>query len=69
MQEPGGNMGAKKQHLSESRTETLVVDLLQIQGWKTGRPPKGGLVRQNEYMALDRIHPDKATLYARAIAC
>lgn len=48
-------MASKKQHLSESRTETLVVDLLQIQGWKTARPPKGCLVRQNEYKALDHL--------------
>jgi type I restriction enzyme M protein len=48
-------MAVLKQHLSESRTETLVVDLLHIQGWKTGRPPKGGLVRQNEYKVLDHL--------------
>jgi N-6 DNA Methylase len=26
-------------HLSETRTETLILDLLNIQGWATGRPP------------------------------
>lgn len=36
-------------HLSETRTEDTVVDLLKIQGWKTDRAPKGSVVRQNEY--------------------
>jgi hypothetical protein len=36
-------------HLSETRTETLILDLLAIQGWDTGRLPTGCLVRQNEY--------------------
>ncbi len=39
-------------HLSETRTETLIVDLLTIQGWNTNRPPGGCLVRQNEYKAF-----------------
>ncbi len=36
-------------HISETRTETLVLDLLTIQGWDVNRPPNGCLVRQNEY--------------------
>jgi len=39
-------------HISETRTETLVLDLLNIQGWNTTRPPIGCLVRQNEYKAF-----------------
>lgn len=39
-------------HLSERRTEGLTVDLLNIQGWSTNRPPKGHVVRQNEYKAF-----------------
>ncbi len=41
---------AKRKHLSESRTEDIVMDLLKIQGWQdTSRPPKGWVVRKNEY--------------------
>src|SRR5712692_10159165 len=39
-------------HISEVRTEALVSDLLAIQGWDTGRPPNGCVVRQNEYKAF-----------------
>lgn len=39
-------------HLSETRTEDLISDLLDIQGWPNGRPPKGRVVRQNEYKAF-----------------
>ncbi len=39
-------------HSSEVRTETLILDLLAIQGWPTGRPPQGCVVRQNEYKAF-----------------
>lgn len=39
-------------HSSEARTETLILDLLHIQGWATGRPPHGCVVRQNEYKAF-----------------
>ncbi len=39
-------------HLSERRTEEVVVDLLTIQGWVISKPPKGRVVRQNEYKGL-----------------
>lgn len=39
-------------HLSERRTEDLALDLLNIQGWGTNLPPKGNVVRQNEYKAF-----------------
>lgn len=39
-------------HISETRTEALVTDLLGIQGWDIARPPSGNVVRQNEYKAL-----------------
>ena len=45
-------------HLSETRTESMTIDLLKVQGWNIGRPPKGALVRQNEYKSfthLDRL--------------
>src|SRR5258708_29243001 len=42
-------------HLSERRTEDIVVDLLDIQGWPTGRPPNGRLIRQNEYKAFSHL--------------
>lgn len=31
------------------RTEDLISDLLDIQGWPLGKPPKGRVIRQNEY--------------------
>lgn len=40
---------------SEVRTEHSINDLLNIQGWHTGRPPKGSVVRQNEYKAFPQI--------------
>ena len=42
-------------HLSERRTEDVVVDLLQIQGWPTARPIKGRVIRQNEYKAFAHL--------------
>jgi predicted RNA methylase len=45
----------QQQHLSERRTEDLTVDLLDIQGWSTNRPPKGSVVRQNEYKAFPTL--------------
>jgi hypothetical protein len=42
-------------HISERRTEDLTLDLLDIQGWPTNRPPKGRLVRQNEYKAFTAL--------------
>lgn len=46
-------------HLSETRTEKLVVDLLDVQGWNTAKPPKGNLLRHNEY----RCHPRLKQLF------
>jgi type I restriction enzyme M protein len=43
------------QHLSERRTEELALDLLQIRGWNTAKPPRGSVVTQNEYRALPSI--------------
>ncbi len=42
-------------HSSETRTETLALDLLTIQGRSTGRPPNGCVVRQNEYKAFSEL--------------
>ncbi|HEV2913011.1 MAG TPA: N-6 DNA methylase [Pyrinomonadaceae bacterium] len=43
-------------HSSERRTEDVTMDLLDIQGWKPlNRPPKGRLVRQNEYKAFVQL--------------
>lgn len=42
-------------HLSERRTEDLVVELLDIQGWPPGRPPRGRVVRQNEYKTFPHL--------------
>ena len=43
-------------HYSEKRTERLVEDLLYIQGWNTSRPPKGRLLRQNEYKSIPHLN-------------
>lgn len=40
---------AKQKHVSESRTEDLIMDLLKIQGWPLDRPPRGSVIRKNEY--------------------
>lgn len=37
------------EHLSEVRTEDLVSDLLYIHDWPDDRPPKGRVIRRNEY--------------------
>lgn len=42
-------------HSAEARTETLILDLLSIQGWSTGRPPNGCVVQQNEYKAFSPL--------------
>lgn len=42
-------------NLSEQRTEDVVMDLLDIQGYATSRPPKGHVVRQNEYKAFSEL--------------
>ncbi len=47
-------------HLSEHRTEDIVMDLLHIQGYSTYRPPKGCVVHQNEYKAF----PELAQIFA-----
>lgn len=46
-----------KSFLSETRTEESILDLLNIQGWLLARPPKGTLVRQNEYKAYPELEP------------
>ncbi len=39
-----------QKHYSERRTEDVTIDLLNIQGWDSlSRPPRGRLLRQNEY--------------------
>lgn len=43
-------------HLSETRTEDLIRDLLFIQGWSVKRPPKGNLMRQNEYKDFSHLN-------------
>jgi len=42
-------------HLSETRTEDLIRDLLFIQGWSVKRHPKGNLIRQNEYKDFSHL--------------
>jgi hypothetical protein len=42
-------------HISESRTETLVLELLDIQGWLLNRPPRGQVLRKNEYKTIPEI--------------
>lgn len=49
-------------HLSERRTEDLAQDLLRFQHWDVQRPPKGQVVRQNEYKA----YPDLRALFLGA---
>lgn len=41
--------------VSERQTEGLARDLLAIQGWKIGRPPRGNVLQQNEYKAAPGI--------------
>lgn len=45
-------------YLSETRTEDTILDLLKIQGWETAKPPKGSVIRQNEY----KNHPALAEM-------
>ena len=40
---------------SERRTERLLLDLLESQGWSTLRPPTGDLLIQHEYRAFPEI--------------
>ena len=42
-------------HLTERRTEDTACELLDIQGWPLSRPPKGRLVRQNEYKSFPEL--------------
>lgn len=49
-----------QKHKSESRTEDLIMDLLRIQGWQTDRPPKGSVIRKNEY----KDYPSISKLFA-----
>lgn len=44
-----------KSSVSETRTEDSILDLLNIQGWSQIKPPKGSLVRQNEYKAYPEL--------------
>lgn len=39
-------------HHSESRTEDVVMDLLDIQGWPLDRPPRGCIIIKNEYKSF-----------------
>ncbi len=48
-----------KVHKSETRTVALVLDLLEIQGWSTSKPPKGRLIRENEY----KNYPELAKIF------
>lgn len=34
---------------SESRTETLAIELLKVRGWENARPPKGNVLWKQEY--------------------
>lgn len=42
-------------HESEKRTEDTILDLLDIQGWRTSKPPRGDVIRQNEYKAYSGL--------------
>lgn len=44
-----------RKNLSERRTEDIALDLLNIQSWRIARPPKGDVVRQNEYKDLEDL--------------
>jgi type I restriction-modification system DNA methylase subunit len=47
-------------HISERRTEDIAQELLDIQGWALGRPPKGQVLRQNEY----KDYPQLAEIFS-----
>lgn len=51
--ESGGFLVAK--HQSERRTEAVAEELLEIQGWPTSKPPKGRVIRQNEYKSFPSL--------------
>jgi type I restriction enzyme M protein len=42
-------------HLSERRTEDLAQDLLRFQRWDTRKPPRGRVVKQNEYKGFPNL--------------
>lgn len=42
-------------HESEKRTEDTILDLLDIQGWRTPKPPRGDVIRQNEYKSFSGL--------------
>ena len=42
-------------HISERRTEAIINDLLNTQGWQIGKPPKGAVLQQNEYKGFPYI--------------
>lgn len=47
---------ARAERISEVRTEHLLTELLSAQGWSTSRPPKGELLRQQEYRDHPHLH-------------
>jgi type I restriction enzyme M protein len=55
-------MNLANQRSSERRSEYLLNDLLQCQGWDVRRPPSGDVLYQQEY----RSHPTLAELLAKA---
>lgn len=40
---------------SETRTEDIARELLTVRGWDSKRPPKGNLLRQNEYRKYSHL--------------
>lgn len=46
---------AAKKHTTERRSEHLLNDLLDTQGWDRRRPPNGDVLFQNEYRAFPQI--------------
>ncbi len=40
---------------AEVRTEHLLTELLEAQGWNTDRPPRGQVVRQHEYRSIPTL--------------
>lgn len=46
--------------ISERRTEDLAQELLRINGWQIAKPPKGQVIRQNEYKG----HPALESIFA-----
>lgn len=55
-------MRNSKRPVSERRTEQLLVELLETQGWDCRRPPKGMLLRQQEY----RLFPFLADIFCHS---